>query len=103
MKYKISDLYIEINNEPIPIGAVLGEEDNPNSPFRSGYITITEYENGLKNFTYGKQRIDDLMYHCLGKYYTTGESKSIKRKWVEELSRLGYDVSKVKFLMEDEE
>jgi hypothetical protein len=101
MKYKISNLYIRINDESIPVGVVLGEEDKPESPYSTDSITISEYEEGLKNFTYGSQRIHDCVYHYLGRYYTTGEPKPIKRKWVEELKRLGYDVSKVQFAIEE--
>lgn len=97
MKYKISNLYIEIDSDSIPIGIVLGEEDKPESPYHTGYITISEYERGLKDFIYGQQRIHDCLYHYLGKYSTSGEPKPIKKKWVDELVRRGYNVDKVMF------
>ena len=50
MKYKISNAYIRINGESIPVGTVLGEEDKPQSPFRTEYITNSEYEKGLEKF-----------------------------------------------------
>ena len=104
MKYKISNLYIKIDGERIPIGVCLGEEDKPESPYTTETIPISEYETGLKNFTYGRQRISDCTYHGLIHTYSTdGEPKPIKRKWYEELIRLGYDVSKVKFIVEDDE
>ena len=62
MKYKISDVYIKINGEDIAVGVALGEEDKPQSPFRTEYVTNSEYENGLKEFRYGKQQIGDLVY-----------------------------------------
>ena len=104
MKYKISNLYIKINGERIPIGVCLGEEDKPESPYTTETIPISAYEAGLKNFTYGRQRIDDCVYHGLiHDYSTTGEPKPIKKKWVDELVRQGYDISKVKFIIEGDE
>lgn len=50
MKYKISNVYINVNGEDIAVGVVLGEEDKPQSPFRTEYITNSEYERGLKEF-----------------------------------------------------
>lgn len=98
MKYKISDLYIRIDGEKIPIGVILGEDDKPESPYSTESIPISEYEAGLKCFIYGKQRIHDCVYHRLAEDYSTkGERKPIKKKWVDELIRLGYDVSNVKF------
>ena len=44
MKYKISNVYIEVNGDSIPVGVVLGEEDKPYSPFASEKITNSEYE-----------------------------------------------------------
>ena len=97
MKYKISNLYIKIDGERIPIGVCLGEENKPESPYTTETIPISEYETGLKNFTYGRQRIDDCVYHGLRhEYSTTGEPKPIDKKWFDELVRMGYDMSKVK-------
>lgn len=46
MKYKISNVYINVNGENIAVGVVLGEEDKPQSPFRTEYVTNSEYERG---------------------------------------------------------
>ena len=97
MKYKISNLYIEIDSDSIPIGVVLGEEDKPESPYRTESITISEYEKGLKDFIYGRQQIHDCVYHVVGRYSTSGERKPIRKKWVDELVRRGYNVDKVMF------
>ena len=39
MKYKISNAYINVNGEDIAVGVALGEEDRPQSPFRTEYVT----------------------------------------------------------------
>lgn len=95
MKYKISNAYLIINGESIPVGVVLGEEDKPKSPFTTEYITVSEYEMGLKNFTYGKQQIGDLCYHCLGEFLNFKAKKHIDEKWINELKNIGYDISKL--------
>ena len=50
MKYKISNAYAVINGEEIQVGVALGQEDLPESPFTTGYVTNSEYEQGLKQF-----------------------------------------------------
>ena len=50
MKYKISDAYVQINGETIAVGTVLGEEDKPQSPFRTEYITNSEYKKRSEKF-----------------------------------------------------
>lgn len=103
MKFKISNLYIRIDSERIPIGVVLGEEDKPESPYSTDNIPISEYEAGLKTFKYGRQRISDCVAHYLRESYSTkGEPKPIESKWFYELIRLGYDVSKLKLIVEDD-
>ena len=42
MKYKISDVYIRINGESIPVGSVLEQKDKQQSQFRTEYITNSE-------------------------------------------------------------
>ena len=79
MKYKISDAYIKINGESISIGTVLGQEDKRQSPFRTEYITNSEYEKGLKNFKYGKQQIGDCVYRLIAKLDFTGEPVKIEK------------------------
>lgn len=97
MKYKISNAYIKIGTESIAVGTVLGEEDKPCSPFRTEYITNSEYERGLKDFSYGQQQIGDLVYHQIAKLDFTGEPIEIEKKWIDELILMGYDVSKLKY------
>ena len=68
MKYKISNAYAVINGEEIQVGVALGQEDLPESPFTTGYVTNSEYEQGLKEFRYGKARIGDLVYHVVARF-----------------------------------
>ena len=101
MKYPISNLYIKINDNSYKIGVVLGEEDKPNSPFTTEYVTMSEYEDGFKKFIYGSQYTDDCVYHMLGPYYTDGEPKEIEKKWIDELALMGFDVSRIKYKLKD--
>ena len=95
MKYKISNVHLIINGEDVIVGVVLGEEDNPTSPFRTGYITNSEYEEGLKSFKYGKQQIGDLVYHCVGKFVNNVAIMSIEQKWIDELEKMGYNITEL--------
>lgn len=97
MKYKISNVYINVNGEDIAVGVVLGEEDKPQSPFRTEYVTNSEYERGLKEFRYGKQQIGDCVYHCITQFKNFTATCPIKRKWIDELEKMGYDISKLKY------
>ena len=97
MKYKISNVYINVNGEDIVVGVVLGEEDKPQSPFRTEYVTNSEYEKGLKEFRYGKQQIGDLVYHCITQFKNFTATCPIKQKWIDELEKMGYDISKLKY------
>ena len=97
MKYKISDVYIRINGESIPVGTVLGEEDKPQSPFRTEYITNSEYEKGLKSFKYGRQQISDLVYHQVAEFKDFVATRPVEQKWIDELELMGYDVSKLSY------
>lgn len=97
MRYKISDLYVKINGESIPVGTVLGEEDKPQSPFRTEYITNSEYEKGLKSFKYGKQKIDNLVYYQIAEFKDFVATKPVEQKWIDELKLMGYDVSNLKY------
>lgn len=99
MKYKINDVFIHVNDEPIMIGVALGEKDDKESIRATEIIPISEYESGLKKFIYGKQRYCDLVYHSIGNYSTTGEPKGIDKKWIDELVLMGYDVSKIKYYL----
>lgn len=93
MKYKISNVYIEVNGYSIPVGVVLGEEDKPYSPFASEKITNSEYEEGLKNFKYGGQRIGDLVYHSVGKISGNIIEFGCDEKWLNELKKMGYNIN----------
>lgn len=92
MKYKINNVYINVNGEDIAVGVVLGEEDKPQSPFRTEYITNSEYERGLKEFRYGKQQIGDCVYHCITQFKNFTATCPIKQKWIDELEKMGYDI-----------
>lgn len=95
MKYKISDAYIEINNEHIQVGAVLGQEDNPYSPYMTEIIPISEYEKGVKEFRYGRAHIDDMVYHRVGVFENFRSKSHVDEKWIRELNLMGYDTSKL--------
>lgn len=97
MRYKISNVYIKIGTEEIAVGTVLGEDDKPHSPFSTEYITNSEYEKGLKDFSYGRQQIGDLVYHQIAKLDFTGEPVEIEKRWIDELILMGYDVSKLRY------
>ena len=97
MKYKISDVYVRINGESIPVGTVLGEEDKPQSPFRTEYITNSEYEKGLKSFKYGKQQIGDCVYHQVAEFKNFVATSPVEQKWINELKLMGYDISKLSY------
>lgn len=97
MRYKISDVYVNVNGESIAVGAVLGEEDKPESPFMTEYITNSEYEKGLKEFIYGKQKIGDLVCHCVAEFKNFAAARPVEKKWIDELGKMGYDISKLKY------
>lgn len=97
MRYKISNVYVRINGESIAVGTVLGEEDKPQSPFRTEYITNSEYKKGLKNFKYGKQQIGDLVYHQVAEFKDFIATRPVEQKWIDELELMGYDVSKLSY------
>lgn len=97
MKYKISNVYINVNGEDIAVGAALGEEDKPQSPYRTEYVTNSEYEKGLKEFRYGKQQIGDMVYHLITQFKNFTATCPIKQKWIDELEKMGYDISKLKY------
>ena len=81
--------------EEIAVGVVLGEEDNPQSLFRTKYIRVSEYEKVLKEFKYGKQQIGDMVYHCVGKFVDFKALRHVDEKWIEELKLMGYDTTKL--------
>lgn len=95
MKYKISNVYVKINGESIPVGTVLGQEDKPQSPFRTEYITNSEYEKGLKSFKYGRQQINDTVYHLVAEFKDFVATRPVEQKWIDELKLMGYDTSKL--------
>ena len=90
MRYKISDVYVNVNGESIAVGTVLGEEDKPQSPFRTGYITNSEYEKGLKEFIYGKQQIGDLVCHCVAEFKNFVAIRPVEKKWIDELENMAW-------------
>ena len=97
MKYKISDVYVKVNGENIAVGVVLGQEDQSESPFGSILVTNSEYEKGLKEFRYGKQRIDNLVYYTEGEFENFIAKRPVDQKWIDELEKMGYDVTKLQY------
>ena len=95
MKYKISNAYIIVNGENIKVGTVLGQDDSTRSPFSTETIPNSEYEAGLKSFKYGKQKIDDLVFHFVGRFVNFKAERHIDDKWIKELALMGYDTSKL--------
>jgi hypothetical protein len=95
MKYKISDAYLKINGSSIAVGAVLGEEDKPNSPRSTEIVTNEKYESGLKAFIYGTPVINDMVYHRVGEFVDFIAQAPIDPKWIWELMRQGYDTTKL--------
>lgn len=95
MKYKIGDADIVVNGEYITVGVVLGKEDNSQSPYMTEIIPISEYEKGIKEFRYGKQRIHDMMGHYVGKFENFKSTSHVDEKWIHELELMGYDTSKL--------
>ena len=95
MKYKISNAYIEVNGENIKVGVVLGQEDDPTSPYSTETIPFSEYEKGVKEFKYGRGRINDLVFHCVGVFNDFKSTSRIDEKWIHELELMGYDTSKL--------
>lgn len=97
MKYKISNAYAVINGEEIQVGVALGQEDLPESPSTTGYVTNSEYEQGLKEFRYGKARIGDLVYHVVARFENFVSASPVEARWIKELELMGYDVSKLRY------
>ncbi len=95
MKYKISDAYIKINDECVRVGVVLGQENNPCSPFSTEVIPISEYEKGVREFRYGRAHIDDMVLHWVGVFKDFKSTSHIDEKWICELKLMGYDISKL--------
>ena len=95
MKYKISDAFIRVNGQDIIVGVVLGRENNPDSPFMTEVIPVSEYEKGVKEFKYGPAHIDDLVFHGVGMFENFKATRHIDEKWIHELALLGYDTSKL--------
>lgn len=95
MRYKISNAYLTVNGENIPVGVVLGHEDSPESPFRSETITVSEFERGLESFEYGAARINDAVFHRVGTFENFKAVRHVDQKWIDELKKQGYDTSKL--------
>lgn len=95
MKYKISNAYIDVNGECIKVGVVLGPENDPQSPYTTEIIPISEYEKGMKEFRYGREQINDLVSHYVGVFENFRSKKHVDEKWIRELELLGYDTSKL--------
>lgn len=46
MKYKISDVYINVNGEDIVVGVTLGEEDKPSLHIEQNMLQIQSMKRG---------------------------------------------------------
>lgn len=95
VKYKISNAYAVINGEQIQVGVVLGQENKPKSLHMTECITNSEYERGLKEFRYGKERVDDCVYHKVAEFDNFVSEWPVEERWITELKLMGYDVSKL--------
>ncbi len=95
MKYKISDAYIDVNGERIKVGVVLGPENDPESPYTTEIIPISDYEKGVKEFRYGRAHIDDMVFHWVGVFKDFKSTEHVDEKWIHELKLMGYDTSKL--------
>lgn len=89
---KISDVYININGQDIPVGVCLGTD-----ACTKECITLTEYHERRKRFELADQQTDDLVYHCVGKFVDNVTGNRVEEKWIQELINQGYDVSKLKY------
>lgn len=101
MKYKINDAYLIVNGESIPVGVVLGRDNEPRSPYMTECIMVSEYERGLKEFKYGEQKINNLVFYTLGEFVDFKATRHIDEKWIEELRLMGYDISRLVNVDED--
>lgn len=90
MKYKINNVYLNVNKVNVCVGVVLGEEDDPNSTFYTEMITNTEYEEGLKTFKYGGQVMNDCVFYCVGTIVRNKIQGHIDQKWIDELKKQEY-------------
>ncbi len=97
MRYKINNTYIIVNGESISVGTVLGKEDKPHSCCPTEIVTNSEYEEGVKCFKYGKQQINNLVCYCVGEFVNYVAKEQIKQKWIDELAKMGYDTSVLKY------
>lgn len=90
MKYKINNVYLNVNKVNVCVGVALGEEDDPNSTFYTEMITNTEYEEGLKTFKYGGQVMNDGTFYGAGTIVGNKVRGYIDQKWIDELKKQGY-------------
>lgn len=97
MKYPIDDAYFVVNGERISVGVCLGEEDDPKSHRITEVITNSEYEAGLKCFKYGRQRIDLCCSCTVVVFEDSVADRPIKKKWIDEMIKMGYDLSSLKY------
>lgn len=96
MKYKISNAYLDVNGEPIPVGVILGKENKPRDVTATECITMSEYKKGIKEFRYGgKQYVGDMMYHIVGTFIDFKAKEHVDQKWIDELKNMGYDTTKL--------
>jgi len=96
IKYMINNAYININDKEYAVGVVLGPEGDPNSPFASEIVTVTEYEKGLKNKIYGPCFINNLTYYTVC-HKNKDNVYEMKQKWLDELVKLGVDTNSFEY------
>lgn len=101
MKYKINNVYLNVNKLNVCVGVVLGKEDDPYSFFATEMITNTEYEEGLKTFKYGGQVVNNLVFYGVGTIVGNKIIESIDQKWIDELKKMGYQTDLLECKMVD--
>lgn len=89
----VSDVYLIVNGQNINVGKVVRECDEGkwfNNP--SENITNTEWKERKNKFEVGDQKINDLVFHCVGCFKNNIAINPIEQKWIDELIIMGYSV-----------
>ena len=99
MKYKINNVYLNVNKLNVCVGVVLGEEDKYDSFYATEKITNTEYEEGLKLFKYGGQVVNNAVFYGVGIIVGNKVLGHIDQKWIDELKKQGYHTELLEYGM----
>ena len=94
----ISNIYLVVNGQSINVGKVVADYSGDawwNSEQK--YLTNSEVKELQRNFEIGDQQIDDLVYHCVGKFENFIATTAIEEKWINELIDMGYNVEEKLF------